>query len=147
MNTSDHEFTGWCLSCGYLLKGLSHSRCPECGRVFDANDARTFRRRPLRTVDAVYWRVLVCVGVIVALALCDLSWGWPTFVVRCLGPIYWVLPTDPIRWIGTIALVVSLPLFWIFIRGRGWIAIVALILGSVVWMGSGWLVFWVGAAC
>jgi hypothetical protein len=32
-----------CLECGYLLWGLSSSRCPECGRPFDPSDARSFR--------------------------------------------------------------------------------------------------------
>jgi hypothetical protein len=30
-----------CLSCGYLLRGLTENRCPECGRPFDPNDPRT----------------------------------------------------------------------------------------------------------
>lgn len=31
-----------CLGCGYILDGLPESRCPECGRRFDPNDATTF---------------------------------------------------------------------------------------------------------
>jgi hypothetical protein len=34
-----------CLSCKYDLKNLAEHRCPECGRAFDPNDARTFDTR------------------------------------------------------------------------------------------------------
>jgi hypothetical protein len=30
---------GRCLRCGYQLRGLTESRCPECGREFDAAEA------------------------------------------------------------------------------------------------------------
>lgn len=33
-----------CLQCGYPLRGLSTSRCPECGRAFDPLRPETFRR-------------------------------------------------------------------------------------------------------
>lgn len=36
-----------CLGCGYCLKGLQSSRCPECGKTFDRNDPRTFVYRVL----------------------------------------------------------------------------------------------------
>jgi len=32
-----------CLSCDYELSGLTEHRCPECGRGFDPEDARTYR--------------------------------------------------------------------------------------------------------
>ncbi|MCC6907920.1 MAG: hypothetical protein IT430_08285 [Phycisphaerales bacterium] len=32
-----------CLSCNYDLQNLAEHRCPECGRVFDPGDDRTFR--------------------------------------------------------------------------------------------------------
>ena len=35
-----------CLSCGYQLRGLSQSVCPECGRAFDPSDPKTFESRP-----------------------------------------------------------------------------------------------------
>ncbi len=31
-----------CLKCGYLLRGLSAPRCPECGREFDPADRSTY---------------------------------------------------------------------------------------------------------
>ncbi len=36
----------YCRKCGYQLVGLSENRCPECGRVFDPGDGRTFLQRP-----------------------------------------------------------------------------------------------------
>jgi predicted RNA-binding Zn-ribbon protein involved in translation (DUF1610 family) len=36
-----------CLTCGYLLRGLSEPVCPECGRAFDPADESTFDMRPL----------------------------------------------------------------------------------------------------
>jgi hypothetical protein len=33
-----------CIECDYILDGNESGRCPECGRVFDAGDAKTFRR-------------------------------------------------------------------------------------------------------
>ena len=32
-----------CLSCQYDLQNLTEHRCPECGRIFDPNDDRTFQ--------------------------------------------------------------------------------------------------------
>ena len=44
------ELTGhrYCLRCWYILDGLHSSRCPECGRAFDAADSRTYARQPRR---------------------------------------------------------------------------------------------------
>lgn len=33
----------WCLDCDYELINLAETRCPECGRAFDANDPSTFK--------------------------------------------------------------------------------------------------------
>jgi hypothetical protein len=32
-----------CLKCGYMLRGLEHNTCPECGHNFDPTDPRTFK--------------------------------------------------------------------------------------------------------
>lgn len=53
----------FCLDCSYDLDGLEDSRCPECGRCFEADDARTFsssrRRRFWRGVTSIAL-ALVC---------------------------------------------------------------------------------------
>lgn len=57
-----------CLHCGYLLLGLTHATCPECGREFDPTDPRTFdsdppgsrrRRRVKRVVALVFIAAVV----------------------------------------------------------------------------------------
>jgi hypothetical protein len=40
---ADYHDNGFCLGCGYALRGLSDSRCPECGRAFDPFDSKTMR--------------------------------------------------------------------------------------------------------
>jgi hypothetical protein len=51
-----------CLRCGYILDHLPEPRCPECGRGFDPNDARTYRvgpvKGPLRALLALLAAVL-----------------------------------------------------------------------------------------
>jgi hypothetical protein len=67
-----------CIACNYPLRGLSSTRCPECGREFDPADPWTMEtRRPVPQyqrwlVDPVgpwTWR-LVYIGVGATL------WGW-----------------------------------------------------------------------
>lgn len=36
-----------CLSCKYDLSNLTEHRCPECGRIFDVSDSRTFDAGPV----------------------------------------------------------------------------------------------------
>jgi RNA polymerase subunit RPABC4/transcription elongation factor Spt4 len=43
-----------CIGCGYALTGIDSTICPECGREFDPDDARTFTRvveRPARVYE------------------------------------------------------------------------------------------------
>jgi hypothetical protein len=35
----------YCLGCAYVLDGLKINRCPECGRVFDPDDASSYSVR------------------------------------------------------------------------------------------------------
>ena len=57
-----------CLTCGYILRGLSTNTCPECGRSFDPNDPTTFdslpklRRRKRRTGLAIALLLLLLCG-------------------------------------------------------------------------------------
>lgn len=76
--------TACCLRCGYALRGLPETRCPECGHPFDPLDPPTFRdparrrRHGLGQLRPVYWRELVCVwSTALALAwLCtNLRWA------------------------------------------------------------------------
>ncbi len=52
----------YCRGCDYALVGLVASQCPECGRAFDPDDARTFTRTPRRR------RWLRRIGVVAAIA-------------------------------------------------------------------------------
>ena len=38
---ADYHDNGFCLGCGYALRGLGDPRCPECGRGFDPFDGKT----------------------------------------------------------------------------------------------------------
>jgi hypothetical protein len=51
---------GLCIDCNYPLHSLPANRCPECGRAFDPNDARTMNMgRPMGAL--VRW-VIVPIG-------------------------------------------------------------------------------------
>jgi hypothetical protein len=43
MPTEDLRDRAFCLGCGYALRGLVETRCPECGRAFDPRDPMTMR--------------------------------------------------------------------------------------------------------
>lgn len=38
----------FCRKCDYPLRDVSRDACPECGRAFDSDKRRTFRKRPRR---------------------------------------------------------------------------------------------------
>ena len=42
----DDLVVGFCIGCGYSLRGLSDHRCPECGRAFDPGNGKTFLKTP-----------------------------------------------------------------------------------------------------
>lgn len=42
--TADHPDM-YCIDCDYPIAGLHSRACPECGRAFDPDDLRSFRRR------------------------------------------------------------------------------------------------------
>lgn len=60
--------TACCLGCGYLLRGLQQPICPECGRVFDPRDKKSFasnrtdrllRRKALKAVVLVFGLAII----------------------------------------------------------------------------------------
>lgn len=51
----------YCRDCGYVLNGLSENRCPECGRPFDPEDAKSYLRHRRRI-----GRTAVCAALLVA---------------------------------------------------------------------------------
>ena len=64
----------YCRRCGYNLAALPEPRCPECGRVFDPADSRTFQRHPLRRWLHHIRRAAA--GLLILLLLLAAVWGW-----------------------------------------------------------------------
>lgn len=73
-----HFATGtYCRQCGFDLRGQPPDapRCPECGRVFDPADPKTFRNRPLHGAS---WRWMKrrLVAILIVVLLLAGTWGW-----------------------------------------------------------------------
>ncbi len=65
-----------------------------------------------------------------------------SIVERIFGPAYWVFLIDGSTLAKVIAfgsISVTALCFWIYFRASNWLAIAALIVGCVVWIGSGWM--------
>ncbi len=102
-----------CRGCGYALRGLTHLRCPECGRPFDPADGRTmrlpFRRRRTRRLIHVAGDVGLAVVALTAVGRWTggdemLAVGWLAWVLlatlligqRVAGVLDWVTgPLSP----------------------------------------------------
>lgn len=70
----DHRY---CRGCAYILDGLASARCPECGRVFDSDDPRTYATRPRRAaVTPATWRILLLAAACVPIELLCVSFVW-----------------------------------------------------------------------
>lgn len=87
------ELTPRCLSCGYVLLGLTDTRCPECGRAFDPKDPRTFSTKPL-FVRWKFWLPGVAFAlagglVLYVLILAVAGWGVAASIVApfCVGAV------------------------------------------------------------
>ncbi len=75
------EPSRYCRRCGYELRGLTAPRCPECGRVFDPANPRTYRRRPIRRWLQRLIRTAVLIlafFLMLAVIWAWLYWGWYT---------------------------------------------------------------------
>jgi len=59
-----------CLNCWYVLDGLTSSRCPECGRGFDATDPSSFSTLPRRAYH--FQRMLPILGLTLLFLLIEL---------------------------------------------------------------------------
>ena len=46
----------YCRRCSYVLDGLESKKCPECGRAFNPDNTRTYRRKPRLTFWGRTWR-------------------------------------------------------------------------------------------
>lgn len=98
--------TARCLKCGYLLRGLPTTVCPECGRAFDASDAATYDLSPPGWRRRWWIRRGLVLGVLmlllVALSPRGLLRGQLTFRCRTCGTTQttsrWELL--PPRWLG-----------------------------------------------
>ena len=69
---------GWyCRHCGYDLRSLPTSRCPECGRNFDPANPRTYRKQPYRSWPRYAKRAAMGVGAILLVGVVLAAiWGW-----------------------------------------------------------------------
>ena len=59
----------YCSSCNFDLHGLSSSTCPECGRKFDAAEARTFLDHPRSTFARLFPRILLALGLLMIVGI------------------------------------------------------------------------------
>ncbi len=102
----------FCLGCTQSLRGVISSRCPECGKPFDHDDARTTSAVPrtefwlaLATSHRVLL-VLMGAGSLVIIALCAVGYDplWlflPAFVtihILLVMIVLAVIPKLPINW-------------------------------------------------
>lgn len=62
MNAAEPHDQKRCLGCGYVLDNLPEPRCPECGREFDPNDARTYLPKPRRGWPYLLAAILCTLG-------------------------------------------------------------------------------------
>ena len=91
-----------CLSCRYCLVGLSEPRCPECGRIFDPSDHRTFldsnRRNALIVLAGELWqrhrRRVIWTAVLAGAVL--LSWVLFEWLEESFSFLFWV----PTAWLA-----------------------------------------------
>jgi len=67
-----------CRKCHYRLAGLTHGRCPECGREFDPDDPSSFLTAASNRsgrLSRVFACVVIVTGTLVLLGSCVVSPG------------------------------------------------------------------------
>ncbi len=67
------EPSRYCLKCRYCINFLVQNKCPECGRVFDPADSKTFSQWP-RPKLLPRWETVVACLMLILLFYC--SWNW-----------------------------------------------------------------------
>ena len=90
-----------CLACGYVLEHLPEPRCPECGRVFDPGNPRTFTYRPRRGWLLSGVHAVLAAALIVGSATGGLALG--TWLFHDGGPRYFS-PRE--QWVAVACVVV-----------------------------------------
>ena len=85
-----------CLSCRYNLCELAENRCPECGRVFDPEDAQTFYTPPNRKPAIWLLSAVLCCHMAILWVLFELQRaGWRTTMSHVLTGLF------ALSWLGT----------------------------------------------
>ena len=61
-----HQYHMYCQHCDYRITGITESRCPECGRRFNASDPSTFSTsdRAMRQRDIADLGYIVLLGIV-----------------------------------------------------------------------------------
>ena len=108
----------YCISCRYDLRGsIDSGRCPECGRVFDPNDKRTYRTHPGLTPNTRQ-RITLCIQ--------SIAFGWiamlALFIIWVVydqlhGGGNWLLAWGTVLLsliLATVTGIILIPLWWHF---------------------------------
>jgi len=91
--------SGYCAGCGYCLRGLTlEPRCPECGRKFDPDDPKTFRRHPHGRLvrwlaEPIGWPTVILSLLSAAGVLTVSRWQWNTFNPSAVDLVYYLNPS------------------------------------------------------
>ncbi len=118
----------YCRDCSYPLDHLDQQRCPECGRPFDPESPRTYRRRA-RRISRGWSRLLVAVLVIAVYvsSYFILVEKGPSLSLSA-NPPYSFRQTPKYRVGGEVASVVYSPAHWVDRRIR-----------QQYWQDLGWI--------
>jgi hypothetical protein len=94
-----------CRGCNYSLRGLSHFRCPECGREFDPERPRTMKvGRPL---DRFAPQLLRPMGRLPRVIM------WALTVAGVIGPA-WLVPSEDVACLWLLLLVAFYLACWVW---------------------------------